>query len=285
MLKLLVFLIKLHENLQRLDNKTNSYLKNSNEKNVHDIRTSVRRFNASFLTLPKRYRKGYWLSEYNQLANQFFKVNSEIRDIDIIRGKLKEYPETIQKNNAIDLLKNERQSKLEGARTFALTLKNVNSNKILDKINITGKEVQKRHNKILIILINKIETNFLIVITNPLKLEELHALRKDCKKLRYLLEILGKEDNNAISMVKTLQNIQDILGSIRDYDVTIEYLKKLEPSKEIQDIINNEIEQRRVKYEEFLIFARRRLHISKIPSLLGLNVFIYLNSPYKENII
>jgi CHAD domain-containing protein len=275
-LKLLVFLIKLHENLQRLDNKTSSYIKNSNEKNIHDIRTSVRRFNASFLTLPKRYRKEYGLSEYNQLANQFFKVNSEIRDIDIIRGKLKEYPETIHKNNAIDLLKNERQSKLEGARTFALTLKNVNSNKILDKIDITEKEVQKRFNKILIILINKIETNFLIVITNPLKVEELHALRKDCKKLRYLLEILGKEDNNAIRMVKTLQNIQDILGSIRDYDITIEYLKKLVPSKEIQDIVNNEIEQRRLKYEEFLIFARRRLHISKNSFFIRIKSF-YLN--------
>lgn len=276
MLKLLVFLIKLHENLQRLDNKTSSYIKNSNEKNIHDIRTSVRRFHASFLTLPKRYRKEYGLSEYNQLANQFFKLNSEIRDLDIIRGKLKEYPETIQKNNAIDLLKNERQSKLEGARTFALTLKNVNSNKILDKIDITEKEIQKRYNKILIILTNKIETNFLIVITNPLKVEELHALRKDCKKLRYLLEILGKEDNNAIRMVKTLQNIQDILGSVRDYDVTIEYLKKLEPSKEIQDIISNEIELRRLKYEEFLIFARRRLHISKNSFFIRIKSF-YLN--------
>ena len=276
MLKLLVFLIKLHENLQRLDNKTSSYIKNSNEKNIHDIRTSVRRFNASFLTLPKRYRKEYGLSEYNKLANQFFKVNSEIRDIDIIRGKLKEYPETIQKNNAIDLLTKERKSKLEGARTFALTLKNVNSKKILDKIDITEKEIQKRYNKILIILINKIETNFLIVITNPLKVEELHALRKDCKKLRYLLEILGKEDNNAIRMVKTLQNIQDILGSVRDYDVTIEYLKKLEPSKEIQDIISNEIELRRLKYEEFLIFARRRLHISKNSFFIRIKSF-YLN--------
>lgn len=276
MLKLLVFLIKLHENLQRLDNKTSSYIKNSNEKNIHDIRTSVRRFHASFLTLPKRYRKEYGLSEYNQLANQFFKLNSEIRDLDIIRGKLKEYPETIQKNNAIDLLKNERQSKLEGARTFALTLKNVNSNKILDKIDITEKEIQKRYNKILIILTNKIETNFLIVITNPLKVEELHALRKDCKKLRYLLEILGKEDNNAIRMVKTLQNIQDILGSVRDYDVTIEYLKKLEPSKEIQDIISNETELRRLKYEEFLIFARRRLHISKNSFFIRIKSF-YLN--------
>jgi len=267
LLTLLAFLIKLHENLRRFDNKTNSYIKNSNEKNIHDVRTSVRRFNAAFLVLPKRYRKGCLLSDYNQLANKFFKVNSEIRDMDIISEKLHGYSQTDQRNVVIDLLKKDRQSNLEGAKTIALSLKNMNSNKILDKMDITEKELQKRYNKLLFELISKIETNFLIVITNTLKIKELHELRKDCKKLKYILELLIKDNNNknniAMGLIKTLQNIQDILGSIRDYDITIDYLKKLEPSKEIQEIVNNEIEQRRLKYEEFLRFCKRRLHISK----------------------
>ena len=267
MLTLLVFLIKLHENLRRFDNKTNSYIKNSNEKNIHDVRTSIRRFNAAFLVLPKRYRKGCLLSDYNQLANKFFRVNSELRDMDIIQEKLNAYPQTDQRNIVIDLLKKNRQSNLEGAKSIALSLKNMNSNKILDKMDITEKELQKRYNKLLFELISKIETNFLIVITNTLKIKELHELRKDCKKLKYILELLIKDNNNknniAMGLIKTLQNIQDILGSIRDYDITIDYLKKLEPSKEIQEIVNNEIEQRRLKYEEFLRFCKRRLHISR----------------------
>ncbi len=267
MLTLLVFLIKLHENLRRFDNKTNSYIKNSNEKNIHDVRTSIRRFNAAFLVLPKRYRKGCLLSDYNQLANKFFRVNSELRDMDIIQEKLNAYPQTDQRNIVIDLLKKNRQSNLEGAKSIALSLKNMNSNNILDKMDITEKELQKRYNKLLFELISKIETNFLIVITNTLKIKELHELRKDCKKLKYILELLIKDNNNknniAMGLIKTLQNIQDILGSIRDYDITIDYLKKLEPSKEIQEIVNNEIEQRRLKYEEFLRFCKRRLHISR----------------------
>jgi CHAD domain-containing protein len=267
LLTLLAFLIKLHENLRRFDNKTNSYIKNSNEKNIHDVRTSIRRFNAAFLVLPKRYRKGCLLSDYNQLANKFFRVNSELRDMDIIQEKLNAYPQTDQRNIVIDLLKKNRQSNLEGAKSIALSLKNMNSNKILDKMDITEKELQKRYNKLLFELISKIETNFLIVITNTLKIKELHELRKDCKKLKYILELLVKDNNNknniAMGLIKTLQNIQDILGSIRDYDITIDYLKKLEPSKEIQEIVNNEIEQRRLKYEEFLRFCKRRLHISR----------------------
>jgi len=267
LLTLLAFLIKLHENLRRFDNKTNSYIKNSNEKNIHDVRTSIRRFNAAFLILPKRYRKGCLLSDYNQLANKFFRVNSELRDMDIIQEKLNAYPQTDQRNIVIDLLKKNRQSNLEGAKSIALSLKNMNSNKILDKMDITEKELQKRYNKLLFELISKIETNFLIVITNTLKIKELHELRKDCKKLKYILELLVKDNNNknniATGLIKTLQNIQDILGSIRDYDITIDYLKKLDPSKEIQEIVNNEIEQRRLKYEEFLRFCKRRLHISR----------------------
>ena len=112
MLTLLAFLIKLHENLRRFDNKTNSYIKNSNEKNIHDVRTSVRRFNAAFLVLPKRYRKGCLLSDYNQLANKFFKVNSEIRDMDIISEKLNGYSQTDQINVVIDLFKKDRQYNL-----------------------------------------------------------------------------------------------------------------------------------------------------------------------------
>jgi hypothetical protein len=37
----------------------------------------------------------------------------------------------------------------------------------------------------------------------------------------------------------------------------------MRPSKEIQNIVNNEIEQRRLKDEEFLRFCKRSLHISK----------------------
>ncbi|HET9806717.1 MAG TPA: CHAD domain-containing protein [Nitrososphaeraceae archaeon] len=264
---LLAFLIKLHENLRKFDSKTNSYIKNSNEKNIHDVRTSIRRFNAAFLILPKRYRKGCLLSDYNQLANKFFRVNSEIRDMDIIQEKLNGYPQTDQRNIVIDVLKKNRQSNLEGAKSIALAIKNMNSNKILDKMDITEKELHKRYNKLFVELVSKIESNFLIVITNTLKIEELHELRKDCKKLKYILELLIKDNNNknniAMGVIKTLQNIQDILGSIRDYDITIDYLKKLEPSKEIQEIVNNEIEQRRLKYEEFLRFCKRRLHISR----------------------
>ena len=112
--------------------------------------------------------------------------------MDIIAEKLNGYPQTDQRNVVIDLLKKDRQSNLEGAKTIALSLKNMNSNKIFDKIDITEKELQKRYNKLLFRLISKIDTNFLIVITNSLKIKELHELRKDCKRTKVHFRIIDK---------------------------------------------------------------------------------------------
>ena len=91
-------------------------------------------------------------------------------------------------------------------------------------------------------MISKIQTYFPIVITDSSRVEELHDLRKACKKLRYMLELLSIENKTALEMRKTLQKIQDILGIIHDYDFTINYLELNEqPSNEVREIINNEM--------------------------------------------
>jgi hypothetical protein len=46
------FIPKMEENVKRVDNKVNDYIKDSNENNIHDIRTATRRLDASFSSLP-----------------------------------------------------------------------------------------------------------------------------------------------------------------------------------------------------------------------------------------
>lgn len=275
MLTLLPFLIKLHESIERLNHRTNGYIKNPNEKHIHDIRTSVRRFNSTFLSLPKKYRTGpILLSEYNEIANKFFKVNSKIRDYDIIVDILNNYPQNSQRDLIIDSIKKDRQLNLEKARTIAISLKDLGSNKVVDKINITEKELQKRYDKVLLNLLSKIEINFPIVITNAIKIEELHQLRKDCKKMRYMLELLPEENKNAMELKNIFEKIQDHLGSIHDFDITINYLQSLDPNKEIQEMMNNETEKRGLRYEEFLNFSKRRLHLTRDSFLIRIKSFM-----------
>lgn len=264
MLYLLPFLTSLSENLQRVNNRVSKYLKTPNAKQIHDVRTSIRRLDAIYLILPKKNRTGSSLSDYVLKCKEFFKVNSEIRDLDIIYEKLQKYPSNAQRNRVIEALKASRDTTLERAKTIAHSLKSTDTTRIIDKIGVTEKELQKRYNKMISRLISRIESTFPAVLTNQAKLEELHDLRIYCKKLRYLLELLPEDKNNVLKTRKTLQKLQDILGTLHDYDFTIEYLSSLgQSSIEIQEIITIEKEERNAKYHEFLRFCKRRLDISQ----------------------
>ena len=264
MLYLLAFLTSLSENLQRVNNRVSKYLKTPNAKQIHDVRTSIRRLDATYLILPKKNRTGTSLSDYVLKCKEFFKVNSEIRDLDIIYEKLQKYPSNAHRNRVIEALKISRDATLDRAKTIARSLKSTDTTRIIDKIGVTEKELQKRYNKMISRLISRIESTFPAVLTNQAKLEELHDLRISCKKLRYLLELLPGDKNNVLKTRKTLQKLQDILGTLHDYDFTIEYLSSLgQSSTEIQEIITIEKEERNEKYHEFLRYCKRRLDISQ----------------------
>jgi CHAD domain-containing protein len=154
-------------------------------------------------------------------------------------------------------------------------LKSTDTTRIIDRIGVTEKELQKRYNKMISRLIFRIESIFPAVLTNQAKLEELHDLRISCKKLRYLLELLPGDKNNVLKTRKTLQKLQDILGTLHDYDFTIEYLSSLgQSSIEIQEIITIEKEERNTKYQEFLRFCKRRLDISQNSFLIMIKSLI-----------
>ncbi|HJY10207.1 MAG TPA: CHAD domain-containing protein [Nitrososphaeraceae archaeon] len=265
---------KLSENLQRVNNRINKYLKKPDAKQIHDVRTSIRRLDATFLTLPKKYRNASSLSKYVLQCKELFKINSEIRDFDIIYEKLQKYPSNPQRDSIIETTKATRNERLERAKTIALALKSTDIATILDEIGVTEKELQKRYHKILSRLISDIESTFPFVLTNPLALQELHDLRIACKKLRYMLELLPDENKLATKTRESLQKLQDMLGSIHDCDFTIDYLRSLpQSSKEIQEIINMENDDRRLKFEQFLNYCKRRLRISPDSFLIKLRSF------------
>ena len=207
-------------------------------------------------------------------CKELFKINSEIRDFDIINEKLQKYPSNAQRDSIIETLKETRNAKLETAKTVALSLKSTDIATILDEINVTEKELEKRYNKILSRLISDIESTFPVVLAKPLALEELHDLRIACKKLRYMLELVPDENKLGVQIGKSLQKLQDILGSVHDSDFTIGYLRSLpQSSKEIQEIINMENDERRLKFEQFMNYCKRRLRISPESFLIKIRSF------------
>ncbi len=261
---------KLSENLQTVSNRINKYLKKSNAKQIHDVRTSIRRLDATFSTLPKKYRNGSALSDYVLQCKELFKINSEIRDFDIITELIgKNNTEHGSRNSLVLNFENRRAQKLENAKVIAMGLRKLPLPRVKKK-SVPKAKLTKRFNKLISKLGGRIQLNLPLVTTDPDKVAELHELRKDCKKLRYLLELVSHDNSsgNIISkMEEELQNMQDLLGAIHDCDATVVYLKRQRRQK-TNEIIEDIVQERKKRYENFLAHFKSNIMNNKHSSFM-----------------
>ena len=65
------FVTKMEENVKRVDDRLNDYIKDSNESHIHDIRTAIRRLEASFTSLPKKMRRKTKIRKYLKTSTTF----------------------------------------------------------------------------------------------------------------------------------------------------------------------------------------------------------------------
>ena len=269
------------QNIKRVYTKLDKYLENPTEDNIHHMRTSLRRLEATYQSSPKQIRKKKKFKEFASVGKRLFRINSNIRDIDIIleklarEGKMHEQQLEHYENPLVQ----EKENQLEEARTIALDLRRIVVPSLYDK-NKTDKNFEgnsmKRLAKISRKLKNKIETRIPIVIGDDSKITELHELRKDSKKLRYLIElVINKEendtskrninddmdvliDNNYQKILEHLEKIQGMLGDIHDYDIALDYLRQHQASNNplITSTITNIIKVRKAKFDDFVNYCK-----------------------------
>lgn len=284
------YLNKSERNIQRVNNKLDDYLKAPNEEHIHDIRTSIRRLRASYQSLPKSIRNKKKIKKFVAKSKELFSINSKVRDYDIIFEMLSEYmssekaPKHEQQqlsqssraiSNLLKSLETVRNRELTKSKTLAVELRKLSVPKLGDNnINISKKKLKKRFNNVVGKLANTIEKNYPVVLSSSKRLIELHEMRKDCKKLRYLLELLPidtdvkNQDKDKVSqLIDGLEKVQDMLGTIHDYDTTIAYIKKHVENhskyRSIDNIVKYVYEDRRKKFEQFIEYCRVDLSNSK----------------------
>jgi CHAD domain-containing protein len=260
-IKLKEFVTSSKRNVSRVSNRLNNYLKDSNKKNIHDIRTSVRKMESSYRALPRKMRRKNKIKRYVSKCKDLFRLNSEIRDYDIITQKIQQYEQ--DQNDDVENYKkrlaSRREAKLREARALALEVREMGVPN-LNRSSLSNKQLTKRYNKVVSRFANKILLNLPIVDTDPNKLKELHEMRKDCKKLRYLLELLPVDSSskrgNVSLLLQELEKMQDILGEIHDCDAVISYLKRQVKSNQLRGIIDKITEERNKKYKEFQTYYK-----------------------------
>jgi CHAD domain-containing protein len=281
------FLSRSERNIHRVNNKLDDFLKDPSEEQIHDIRTATRRLRATYQSLPKTIRKKQAFKEFIAKSKELFSLNSKVRDCDIILELLSQYTEDIsspkreqqQVTNSSQALANVSKSlqtlrhrRLTEAKSIAVELRKLAVPKLdANKINKSEKKLRKRFNSVVGEFANSIESNYPVVLSSPKRSDELHEMRKDCKKLRYLLELMlvdTDEKNDGIDkvsqLIEELEKVQDMLGTIHDYDTTIVYIRKYSEnhSKDrslLHNIINYLYEDRQKKFVQFTDFCKTDL--------------------------
>ena len=263
-------------NISRVNNKLDEYITNPDEKNIHDIRTSIRRLDACYKTLPKKIRNKKQVKTYVDKSRDLFKINSQIRDFDVITDLITNNNSKHETGNGNGnnmhhtKLENRRVSKLKEAKVVAVGLRKLSVPNV-DKNNISAGKLIKRYNKLISNFGSRIQLNLPLVMTDADKVNELHEMRKDCKKLRYLLELVphGKSSGKNVSKLEEeLENMQDLLGAIHDCDAAVAYLKRQTKRQRRNDIIEHIVQERKKRYEDFLIHCKSDITNNQYNSLL-----------------
>jgi len=236
-----------------LTRRVKAYLRDPNAENVHRLRTATRRLQAAFALLPKTTRKQTRAQKATARIKKLMKVNASVRDQDIILSKLSMYKKSPTYELLTEGLRKSRKSHLEQAKELALSVQRDPGPRVKPR-DLSEPILQRRYNKVVRNLSSKITSELPLVREDPSKVEELHVVRRDCKQLRYILEM--SEFSRPPKPLVTLRSWQDLLGTIRDHDVMIEYLQGLKRSTELQVALNIEIENRYKNYRKFVEVSR-----------------------------
>jgi CHAD domain-containing protein len=247
------FAKRYNEFAKTLTRRVKAYLRDPNPENVHRLRTATRRLQAAFALLPKTTRNEKKAQKAMTRIKELMKVNASVRDQDIVISKLSRYKRTPTYKRLTEGLRKSRKSHLDQAKDLALFVQK-NPGPRLKPRDLSDFALQKRYDKVVRKLGSKITSELPLVREDLSKVEELHVVRRDCKQLRYVLEM--SEFARPPKSLVALRTWQDLLGAIRDHDVMIAYLQGLRKSPEILTALNTETENRVKAYQKFIEVSR-----------------------------
>lgn len=239
-----------------LAKRINAFKDDQFSDNVHDLRTASRRLLACFRLLPKSFRKRKMIKRYSEGLEELIKRNATIRDIDIILSKISSRSDATAYEQLVRQLSEQRTDRLRSSlrvveSVMDLARPSINQEDLSDDI------LQIRFEKVNRKLESKIKERLPIVLGDPAKKRDLHRLREDSRRLRYVLDLAGTPDS--AEPMALLRSWQDILGLIHDSDIMIDYLQGEKMSPEIQDLFRDEVAERNRNYEKFASMATTKL--------------------------
>lgn len=267
---------KLQKSQDKMATRLAGYLDDpQKEENVHDARTSLRKLDAAFSLMPKKVRRAN--SKYIKTYKEFFRANSRVRDCDVIKSRILSHGTEANTQTFLKDIEARRKAELSRAIKLAHSLEAMapaadgEGQKALALDTLSNPMVQDRADKVIRKLNKKIKKLLPEVLDDETKVEELHKARKDCKKLRYALDVVpGNFKKPYVEKLvdnlkgaglshdekKTedlLHELQDLLGNVHDSDIAIDYLAT-HNTKDARKLLALEKARRKQEFQKFVTF-------------------------------
>ncbi len=187
-------------------------------KSIHDLRVTIRRVTVMVKLLPKKTRESVDALKFQTALKSLLKTTAEARDSDILKSTLETHLSAVPRNllDALEAKRNQAESAARGSmKAFPARLAPSVSQPVIDTKRLSAKLVKrvKKRGKV-------VQTLLVRAARDESRIADLHKLRIEVKKLRYLLELAEGTSRD----LKVLTRWQDALGEIHDLDVAISYL-------------------------------------------------------------
>jgi len=233
----------------RLNRTLRDYLGNPGTSQTKDLRAAVRRLDTAIRVLPKRAQKEKAMRRCHERCKQVLRETSRIRDIDLLGERIAKHREDPTVALMLKNLQEEREEFVDRTRKAAWKLFEHHPPKLsrreLPRFSRRAEGDLGELNAVIVL-----ESR--IALKDESKVDELHSLRKHCKRLRYTLELFPSVRNQA-RLVSDLRDWQDALGEMRDSDVVIEYLSRARPTEGVRSALASE---RAYRHRKYLYFVR-----------------------------
>lgn len=204
---------------------------------IHDMRVSLRRLWAAMTSFAHYFNSTKKFSKLSKNTRTLARKLGSVRDLDVLIELLEHHLKNIEESPSVTLAINyiisnsqtrrlqyrvklfdyiRKLSQKDFERKFLAFFESIN----LDRIRVGRK-------KEYLVFFESLKNFYQHDPKDNFESEILHEFRIAAKKLRYSLEFFEMCFNTSLSeQLKTLKEIQELLGDLHDSDVMIELLKK-----------------------------------------------------------
>ena len=210
---------------------------------IHDMRVATRRMRSA-LALFEGCFPDKSLKKWNKEMRRVTRILGTARDADVQMDSLQEFLDSLAEpryRSGIRRLLLRLHQRRDGAQDKVIeAMDRLELSGVLDGMGKTLRQIRvharMRHvdehspcvyQQAYLAIAMRLENMlaYEIYVNQPERLEELHAMRIAAKRLRYTMEIFAPLYQDELKQqLKTVRNVQTMLGDIHDCDVWVEYL-------------------------------------------------------------